>query len=354
MNLLAYLLNQSDPVPWKTISEQVEGYGAPLSVGEAAAPYGTGKPDKAADKRFARDRKLLEAAGIRVHYSSPGKGHGGGYYVSHGDCFMPGLGLTPQERALLGRVLAIAATDRDMPLAEPLYSAVQKLLFEDCDAEPERTGEVVCFLKNKTDSTVNENFRILHDAIDARRNVSFHYHSISRDAVDKREVAPYALGAYSGHWYLVGRCLAKKAVRVFRLDRILTTVKILNADAKGPAYAVPEDFDIRRYLGMRSWAMRDGDAETTGPTRVTTRFDAGIGRYAAELLGEDAECELRESGECVATLNATRPESFFRWLLKFGPKAKIVAPTEVQRNFADYVRTVMNQYAEETADAASR
>ena len=155
---------------------------------------------------------------------------------------MPGLGLDLQERALLVRVLEIAAADRAMPLAEPLHSAVQKLLFEDCDSEPEPAGEVECFVKNENGASVNVNFGALHDAVEARRRVSFFYHSIARDAVEEREIAPYALGAYAGHWYLIGHCAAKKAVRVFRLDRILTRVKTLAPDGSGPDYAVPEDF----------------------------------------------------------------------------------------------------------------
>ncbi len=62
MNLLAYLLNQSDPVAWKNISEQVEGYSATLSASEAAAPYGKDVPSKAADKRFAPEELVAEVA----------------------------------------------------------------------------------------------------------------------------------------------------------------------------------------------------------------------------------------------------------------------------------------------------
>ena len=96
-------------------------------------------------------------------------------------------------------------------------------------------------------------------------------------------------------------------------------------------------------------------ARAAEPQHVVVRFDAAIGRYAAELLGADAKCDERApDGGCVAEFAVTRTEAFFRWLLKFGPRAEITAPEAMRRGFADYVRAVLNQYAWETADAARR
>ncbi len=357
MNLLAFLLERREPVPWFVIRENIEGYSTSAGrvsregvVSELAATYTVQRTEQAAEKRFARDRKLLRNTGIEVLYEHPGGGYAGGYYVSRDDCFLPRLGLTPQERALLWRLHNMAVTSGFSPLFVPLLSALQKLLFEESPEEGPQDGDgVICYLESRSDTVVEENFSLLSDAVRKRRVATFHYHSIGRDALEERVVAPYALGAYAGRWYLVGQCMIKQAIRLFRLDRIVTRVSIHDSASEGPDFAAPADFDIRNYLGRRAWAM--GPAEASKACKARVRFDVETGRYVAELLRGSAECRLKPNGECIATFTVTREEPFIRWLMKFGRHAKILSPRLLLRNFAATVRTVKDSYSDERGDA---
>ncbi len=353
MNLLALLLDRREPVPWESVRENVEGYSSDESrphrngvVREAGSSYGLKKAEIAAEKRFARDRKLLADAGINVHYQRPA-----GYYIERGDCFLPGLRLSVQERALLWRIQRLAAEGGAAQLSPHLLSAVQKLLFEEPDDIPfEENFRSVCRIETPDGEAVRDNFAVLNRAVSLRRVVTFHYYSISRDSVADRVVAPYALGAYAGRWYLVGRCLVRQAVRLFRLDRIVTRVKLRESDSTDPDYVVPDDFDINDYLGRRAWAMKTGLAEEPG-VQARVRFDAATGRYAAELLA-DASCAMEPNGECVAALRITREEPFFRWLMKFGRHAELLSPQALRRRFVESVRETRKNYSEDKTNVA--
>ncbi|MFH1550794.1 MAG: WYL domain-containing protein [Planctomycetota bacterium] len=357
MNLLAFLLERREPVPWFAIHENVEGYSPPDEgasregvVSESAATYAVQRTEQAAEKRFARDRKLLRDTGIEILYEHPGGGNPGGYYVSRDDCFLPRLNLTPQERALLWRLQNTATASGFSPLFAPLLSALQKLLFEESAGEEAQDGDgVVCYLEGRSDRVVEENFSLLNEAVGKGRVVTFHYHSIGRDTMEERVVAPYALGAYAGRWYLVGQCMIKQAIRLFRLDRIVTRVSIRDSASEGPDFSLPADFDIHNYLGRRAWAM--GRAEAGKAFKAEVRFDGETGRYVAELLRGSAECRLKPDGECIATFTITREEPFIRWLMKFGRHAKILSPHSLVRDFEATVRAVKDSYSDERDDA---
>lgn len=80
-------------------------------------------------------------------------------------------------------------------------------------------------------------------AIRAAKRVRFSYESHAREA-SAREVEPYAVLHIDDRWYLIGRCLTRKAIRTFRLDR----VKDLRDGGK--TFVRPQGFDARAYIAQ--------------------------------------------------------------------------------------------------------
>ncbi|MCZ7630078.1 MAG: WYL domain-containing protein [Microthrixaceae bacterium] len=62
---------------------------------------------------------------------------------------------------------------------------------------------------------------LLAQALEAHEVVELHYFSWGSDEVGHRLVDPWALHSVHGHWYLTGWCNDRKAMRHFRLDRVL-------------------------------------------------------------------------------------------------------------------------------------
>lgn len=80
-------------------------------------------------------------------------------------------------------------------------------------------------------------------AIRTCHRLSFVYQAHSK-TISTREIEPYGLMHGDGRWYLIGHCIARKAMRTFRLDRA-TELKICASTFQPPA-----DFDARRYLAQ--------------------------------------------------------------------------------------------------------
>jgi proteasome accessory factor C len=82
----------------------------------------------------------------------------------------------------------------------------------------------------------------LRDAIDRGRRLHLSYYVPGRDEATERDVDPMRLIVVDGRTYLEGWCLRAEAVRVFRLDRVLS-LAVLDQPAAVPRSAQPRDVD---------------------------------------------------------------------------------------------------------------
>lgn len=78
-------------------------------------------------------------------------------------------------------------------------------------------------------------------AIRAGKRVRFSYESHAKE-ISQRDVEPYAVLHIDDRWYLIGRCLMRKATRTFRLDRMAD----LRTGSK--TFVRPPGFDARSYM----------------------------------------------------------------------------------------------------------
>jgi predicted DNA-binding transcriptional regulator YafY len=81
----------------------------------------------------------------------------------------------------------------------------------------------------------------LSEAIGQRQRIAMEYRS-HYDQVTHRNVEPYGMVGWNGHWYLVGYCCLRQDYRTFRLDRI-QQVEVLEEP-----FERSEDFDCRAYV----------------------------------------------------------------------------------------------------------
>lgn len=90
-------------------------------------------------------------------------------------------------------------------------------------------------------STSAESLILVCGAIRMRRQIGFSYESHERKS-SRREVEPYGVVHMDGRWYMVGRCLMRKALRTFRLDRVS------GIEMTDQTFDRPADFDAKAYL----------------------------------------------------------------------------------------------------------
>jgi predicted DNA-binding transcriptional regulator YafY len=81
----------------------------------------------------------------------------------------------------------------------------------------------------------------LSEAVQERRRVAIEYISYHNE-VTQRQIEPYGIAGWNGHWYVVGYCSLRQAPRMFRMDRV-RTVQFL-----AETFERVEHFDCREYI----------------------------------------------------------------------------------------------------------
>ncbi len=81
----------------------------------------------------------------------------------------------------------------------------------------------------------------LSEAIQASQRVAIDYFSLEHKRTH-RNVEPYGVSGWRGHWYLVGYCCLRRDYRVFRLDRIQ------HAKVLSETFEKAQDFDYEKFV----------------------------------------------------------------------------------------------------------
>ncbi|MFA5919175.1 MAG: WYL domain-containing protein [Candidatus Nanopelagicaceae bacterium] len=232
INLTIALLATRRYLTKSEIFRSIEGYeGEPSSM----------------ERMFERDKDDLRNLGIVIDVRGvdPGFEDEPGYRI-HPETYSLNLGeLTGTEVALLS--LAAEAW-RGAALGESAHTALIKLrslgIASDFDALPNLSPKI---------QVGSRGFIPLTRAIGERSTVTFKYRSAELND-EMRVINPYGLGSRKGYWYLVGQDHDRKALRTFRLDRIVGDVEILS---KPGAFETDTDFHILSFLDSHLFEPRD-------------------------------------------------------------------------------------------------
>lgn len=164
-------------------------------------------------RTIKRDLAALENSGAPI-WSRPGPG--GGYGLASGASLTP-VSLSPAQAVSL---LAAVSAAPDAPYADLAAAAVQKIL-DVLDPRTRRQAEqlaerVWVDLPPSPSRAVRS---AIEQAMTDQKVVRIRYAS-SDGTPTTREVEPVLFGSTNGHWYLIGWCRLRDAMRWFRLDRI--------------------------------------------------------------------------------------------------------------------------------------
>lgn len=81
----------------------------------------------------------------------------------------------------------------------------------------------------------------LSEAVQERQRVSIDYTTYNNE-ISQRQVEPYGIAGWNGHWYVVGYCCLRQGMRMFRLDR-MQSVQFLRE-----TFIRDETFDCQAYV----------------------------------------------------------------------------------------------------------
>ncbi|HEY1135837.1 MAG TPA: WYL domain-containing protein [Nocardioides sp.] len=210
--------------------------------------------DGAFDRAFERDKDELRGLGVPVEVGSfdPLFDDELGYRVPAAEFALPEIALEPDEAAVLGVATQVWQSAR---LSDAARTGLLKLTAA-------RRGDVVPGdgrdQANQGDpgdpgdpadlgvavprvGAEEPAFDLLVDAVHSRTVVEFDYRGRRDAAPTRRHLQPWGLVRYGSRWYAVGLDTDRDAERVFRLSRIVGTVRTAG---RRDAFVPPADVDV--------------------------------------------------------------------------------------------------------------
>ncbi|BFP56358.1 helix-turn-helix transcriptional regulator [Streptomyces fimicarius] len=305
MNLALCLLGTRRPLSKRELRGSIEAY---LEAGS----------DDSFNRMFERDKDDLRELGLVIETVENLDGDTG-YLARRDSNRLPPITLDAEEAAALGLAAKVWQQAR---LAGAASGALQKLRAAGMP-EAEDAYEVHSALEPRI--PVHEAaFEPLMLACRDRRPVTFDYRKANSARAEQRQVEPWTLECWRGHWYLAGWDRERGAERVFRLSRITGKVR---SRAGAFSAEVPDAVTVRETV--ESWA---GETATR-TARIRLRAGAGY------PLRSRASA-VRERGDGWDELEIPYGHGLDAWLVEFGPDVVVEEPADLRADVVDRLRAV--------------
>jgi len=308
MNLALCLMNTRRPVSKRELRTSIEAYH------EGA--------DDAFNRMFERDKDDLRELGMVIDTIESLDGEIG-YLARRDRNRLPEIALDAEEAAALTLAAKVWQQAR---FAEAASGALQKLRaagvpFDDAAEQTLSGGHSALEPRIPAPEPA---FEPLMTAARERRAVAFDYRKSNAARPEPRQVEPWALECWRGHWYVAGWDRDRGAVRVFRLSRITGRVRVRGG---GFTAEVPDHVDVR--AAVASWAGEGA----TGTARIRLRRDSGypLRARSVEILPVDADWD---------ELEIPYGHGLEAWLVEFGPDVVVLEPAELRADVIDRLRAV--------------
>ncbi|WP_282687768.1 MULTISPECIES: WYL domain-containing protein [unclassified Streptomyces] len=305
MNLALCLLGTRRPLSKRELRGSIEAY---LEAGS----------DDSFNRMFERDKDDLRELGLVIETVENLDGDTG-YLARRDSNRLPPITLDAEEAAALGLAAKVWQQAR---LAGAASGALQKLRAAGMP-EAEDAYEVHSALEPRI--PVHEAaFEPLMLACRDRRPVTFDYRKANSARAEQRQVEPWTLECWRGHWYLAGWDRERGAERVFRLSRITGRVR---SRAGAFSAEVPDVVTVRETV--ESWA---GETATR-TARIRLRAGAGYPLRARATA-------VRDRGDGWDELEIPYGHGLDAWLVEFGPDVVVEEPADLRADVVDRLRAV--------------
>lgn len=291
LNLLALLSERAQPITLKQIRREL-GNQYPEN-------------DEAARAQFERDKSELRAMGIPIEMVTLGGAQAGetAYRVNRNSYELTDLNFTDEELQALQMAAATVRLG-----AQEGEQALWKL-------GAERTNPKIG--PRASIGFSDPHLGIIMDALSKRAMLTFEYKG------EERRVDVYGMLARRGFWYVVGYDHLRKAQRVFRVDRIESTVRM----GKPNTYSIPKSLDIVKMVPTDRQMMATGDYEYAS---ANVRVDASLAPVVLKEFGAAAVVSEGPDGAVVFSIPCSNGYAFRLWLFAMVDKAEVISPPEMR------------------------
>jgi proteasome accessory factor B len=314
MSLALCLLGTRRPLSKRELRESIEAYV------EAFRPTDAGSgSDESFSRMFERDKDDLRELGLVIETVENLDGEVG-YLARRDSNRLPPITFDAEEAAALGLAARVWQQAR---LAGAASGALQKLRAAGMPEAEDAYENQHSALEPRI--PVHESaFEPLMLACRDRRPVVFEYRKGNAAHSEQRQVEPWTLECWRGHWYLAGWDRDRGAERVFRLSRITGRVKSRAGAFTAP---VPDVVTVRETV--ESWA-----GETATRTALI-RLRRGSG-YPVRSRANS----VRELSGGWDELEIPYGHGLDALLVEFGPDVVVLEPADLRADVVERLRAV--------------
>jgi predicted DNA-binding transcriptional regulator YafY len=165
-------------------------------------------------RTIKRDVAALQQAGTPIWTQA---GPGGGY-VLDAAATLPPVNLTPAQAVAVASALAASPSGPFATDGATAYAKIVDVMDPDSRRRVEELASRV-WVRQPTAKSGSDVRSAIDEAVRLQRVVVLEYVD-AKGQRSRRRVEPMELSQTNDHWYLVGWCLQRDAVRWFRLDRV--------------------------------------------------------------------------------------------------------------------------------------
>lgn len=290
-----------------------------------------------ADKCETTERTIYrDLQALTVIAPITNEGYGKGYRFMGNFALYP-LNFTKQEELVFSVLPSVVDTSRLPPGFESAYDKVMASHVKETKRRYETLENIAGIIQMGTPAYREEaevNFLLpIMEAIIEQRTIRTVYHTQMRDELTVREIDPYYLVPREQQFYLIGYCHVKEEVRTFRISRfreVEATDRSFDKDG----------FSIEQYM-KHTWSIRRGDKLI----KFKIKFHPDVARYIKEeeMFVRPKLTDLPD-GSLLFEVTVNHEQEFMEWVMKYGPMAEILEPSDVREKFKQRLEQWLGVY----------
>ncbi|MBD3169668.1 MAG: WYL domain-containing protein [candidate division Zixibacteria bacterium] len=279
------------------------------------------------ERTIYRDLNTLLGAGAPIYYDR-------GYKLLQ-KAFLPSLNFAPDELVFINNALencALPGYGKEEELNKSIRAKINANLSHS-DNYLKNSDALVVYPKISFKPDFDDPiFKLLVDAINRQYSVNVEYDSMT-SGIRERKVDPYSIVFRGNSWYLIAYCRLKKEIRTFRFNRIHKANPVDNHFNRLPGFSVQKYFH-------NSWLFHTGNP---------VEFKVEFRNEAAKVIlsgthHHNERIEILNDKAVIYSAKASGFEEILRWIIGFGPNARIISPPELKEKLIDTLNSTLVLY----------
>ncbi|KJS01569.1 MAG: transcriptional regulator [Peptococcaceae bacterium BRH_c4a] len=182
---------------------------------------------------------------------------------------------------------------------------------------------------------VGNNFAKLIDAIKDSCRVKIWYFVSHSCQETERVVEPYGLICKRQNWYLLGKCMKRNDIRVFRVDQISCVFPYLTEK-----FIYPREFSLKDYMANSWGVFNDGEVR-----QVRVRFNKSVAHRVKNIIYHPSQ-QIKElpDGSVVVSFEICGLAEFRTWVIQWGDTAEVLEPQSLREEIRAMAASIAGLY----------